>query len=161
VSPFFFNVCDSYRITLSAVKFTVNLHKYHNMTLSQAYVRAVSQFGVLRAEHHIATTTAALEAEAYGATFRPGAIERGFAQEQKVLDRWHNKREIDKRSIIAHKRWKAIIDPVGRVGVNWSKGQEYVRLQKEGVRPTYLPPKEPEVEAPPKLEDTADFMGLE
>jgi small subunit ribosomal protein S23 len=143
------------------VKFTVNLHKFHEIPLSQAYARAVAQFRSLRGEHHIATTTAALEAEAYGAIFPPTAIEQGFVKEQKQIEAWKSKDELDAGAIVARKRWRAIIERQGRVGSKWSKGQDYVRLWKDGVRPTYAPSlTEPTVEepTPQEIAESADFM---
>jgi len=115
----------------SAVKFAVNLHKYHEITLNHAYAQAVAQFRSLRAEHQVATTTAALEAEAYGATFPLTEIERNFLKEQKELDGWQRKAELDAGAIVARKRWKAIIEREGRVGSEWSRGQDYVRLGRK------------------------------
>ena len=83
--------CGSHRTAHSAVKFTVNLHKFHEIPLSEAYARAVAQFRSLRGEHHIATTTAVMEAEAYGAVFAPTAIEQGFAKEQMHIEAWQSK----------------------------------------------------------------------
>jgi len=144
-----------------AVKFTINLHKYHEIPLSGAYARAVAQFRALRGEHHIATTTAALEAEAYGAIFAPTAIEQGFAKEQKQIEAWHSKDELDAGAIAARKRWRAIIERQGTVGSGWSKGQEYVRLWKDGVRPTYAPSLTEvtmEEATPQEIAESADYM---
>jgi len=146
-----------------AVKFTVNLHKFHEIPLSEAYARAVAQFRSLRGEHHIATTTAVMEAEAYGAVFAPTAIEQGFAKEQMHIEAWQSKDELDAGAIAARKRWRAIIERQGRVGSGWSKGQDYVRLWKEGVRPTYAPGlTEPTVEEPTPQEvaQRADYMMI-
>jgi small subunit ribosomal protein S23 len=146
------------------VKFTVNLHKHHEITLNEAYAQAVAQFRSLRAEHHVATTTAAMEAEAYGAKFPFTEIERNFLKEQKELEGWQRKDELDAGAIAARKRWKAIIEREGRVGSEWSKGQEYVRLWKEGVRPSYAPSLTEPTNAEPTAEqiaETADFMGVQ
>lgn len=80
-----------------------------------------------------------MEAEAYGAIFGPTSIEQGHAREQKELEKWHRKDELDAGAIAARKKWRAIIERQGRVGSEWTKGQEYVRLWKEGIRPTYAP----------------------
>jgi small subunit ribosomal protein S23 len=92
----------------------------------------------LRSEDHIATTVAALEAEAYGAVFGPTEIDRGFEKEKGGIATWERREELDEGAIAARKRWKAIIDREGGVG-EWTKGQEYVRLWKKGIRPTYAP----------------------
>ena len=147
----------------SAIKFAVNLHKYHDIPLSKAYAQAVAQFRSLRSEHQIATKTAALEAEAYGAIFAPTEIERGFAKEQDALENWSSKAELDAGAIAARKRWKAIVERTGAVGSGWTKGQDYVRLWKEGVRPTYAPGLTEPTETGPTAEqvaETADFMGV-
>lgn len=152
----FLHVTTFLKTIHSAVKYTINLHKYHEIPLSKAYARAIAQFRSLRAEHHIATTTAVMEAEAYGAAFGPTHIEQGFAKEQKELEAWHKKGELDAGAIAARKRWRAIIERHGRVGSEWSKGQEYVRLWKEGVRPTYAPSlTEPVVATGPTPEEVA------
>lgn len=123
----------------------------------------MAQFRSLRSEHQIATKTAALEAEAYGAVFAPTEIERGFAKEQEALENWSSKAEMDAGAIAARKRWKAIVERTGAVGSQWTKGQDYVRLWKEGVRPTYAPSlTEPTPTGPTAEEvaETADFMGV-
>jgi small subunit ribosomal protein S23 len=44
---------------------------------------------------------------------------------------------MDEKAIASRKRWRAIID---KEGVReWTRGQEYVRLWKEGIRPAYAP----------------------
>lgn len=142
----------------------VNLHKYHEMPLSKAYATAVAQFRSLRAEHHIATQTAVMEAEAYGAKFSSTHIEKNFAKEQKAIDAWTKKDEMDAGAIAARKRWRAIIERQGRVGSEWTKGQQYVRLWQEGVRPTYAPSlTEPTVGSEPSVVEVAqnvDFMAI-
>jgi len=146
-----------------AVKFTVNLHKYQEIPLNKAYAQSVAQFRALRAEHHVATVTAVMEAEAFGAKFPPTRIEQNFLREQKALEGWQRKDEQDAGAIAARKRWKAIINRQGGVGLEWSKGQEYVRLWKEGVRPTYMPSlTEPPETAPTEMEiaESADWMGV-
>ena len=142
----------------------MNLHKYHEIPLHEAYAQAISQFRALRAEHHVATVTAAMEAEAYGATFPPTHIEQNFMREEKHLGNWEKKAEVDAGAIAARKRWKTTINRQGRVGSEWSKGHEYVRLWKEGVRPTYMPSLTEPTEAGPttseEIADSADWMGL-
>lgn len=147
-----------------AVKFTVNLHKYHEIPLNKAYAQAIAQFRSLRAEQHVMTVTAAMEAEAYGAKFPLTHIEQNFLKEQQELEGWQKKDEQDAGAIAARKRWKAIIDRHGAVGSEWSKGQEYVRLWKEGVRPTYMPSLTESVETGPTamdIADTSDFLGID
>ena len=107
------------------------------MPLAKAYAKAIAQFRSLRSEHHIATTVAVLEAEAYGSTFGLTEIELGFSKEMKKLESWERKEELDEGAIAARKRWRAIIDKDADSG--WTKGQEYVKLWKKGIRPTYAP----------------------
>jgi small subunit ribosomal protein S23 len=121
-----------------AIRFAVNLYHYHHIPLSQAYARAISQFRSLRSEHHIATTFAALEAEAYGAKFGPTEIESGFEKEKESLKTFERREELDEGAMAARKRWRAIVEKQGGVG-QWTKGEEYVRLWKQGIRPTYAP----------------------
>jgi small subunit ribosomal protein S23 len=131
------------------------------MPLTSAYARAIAQFRSLRSEHHIATSFAALEAEAHGAVFGPGEIERGFEIEKRNLATWERREDLDEGAIAARKRWKAIADRTSGQG-EWSRGQEYVRLWKEGVRPTYLPALTESVITSQGLElkekENADFM---
>jgi len=115
----------------------INLYEHHQVPLSLAYARSIAQFRSLRSEHHIATTFAALEAEAYGSVFGPTEIEQGFEKERRGIETWERKEELDEGAIAARKRWRAIVDR--QSGGDWTKGQEYVRLWKEGVRPTYAP----------------------
>jgi len=82
-------------------------------------------------------------------------------KEQKQIEAWKSKDELDAGAIVARKRWRAIIERQGRVGSEWSKGQDYVRLWKDGVRPTYAPSlTEPTVEepTPQEIAESADFM---
>jgi len=143
-----------------AVKFTVNLHKYHEIPLNEAYAQAIAQFRSLRAEQHVMAVTAVMEAEAYGAIFPPTHIEQNFMKEQDELEGWQKKDELDAGAIAARKRWKAIIDRHGAVGSEWSKGQEYVKLWKEGVRPTYVPSLTETGPSPMEIADSSDFLGV-
>lgn len=146
------------------MKFTVNLHKHHQIPLNKAYAQAVAQFRSLRAEHRVATVTAVMEAEAYGAKFPPTEIEQNFMREQKELEGWERKEELDAGAIAARKRWKAIVERHGTVGSEWSKGEQYVRLWKEGVRPTYAPSLTEPTGTKPSAEqiaESADWMGLQ
>lgn len=106
--------------------------------MSDAYSTAVAQFRALRSEHHIATTFAVQEALALGSTFGPSEIETSFELQKKALQTWSRKEELDEGAIAARKRWKAIVDKTHGIG-QWSKGEEYVRLWQEGVRPNYMP----------------------
>lgn len=106
--------------------------------MSDAYARAVSQFRALRAEHYIANNVAAMEAEQLGSTFGTSEIEESFEQQKKALSTWDRKAELDQGELAAQKRWKAIVNRSHGAG-QWSKGQEYVRLWQDGIRPTYLP----------------------
>jgi small subunit ribosomal protein S23 len=107
--------------------------------LTQAYACSIAQFRSLRSEHHISSTFAALEAEHHGATFGPTQIEHGFEHEIDSLKSWERREELDQGAMAARKRWKAIVEKKYGVGDEWSKGQEYVRLWKDGVRPNYAP----------------------
>jgi len=121
-----------------AVLFALNLYKYHSLSLSEAYASSVAQFRALRSEHHISTTVAVKEAEALGSIFGPSEIEEANEMEKKSLLTWERRAELDEGAIAARKRWKAIVDR--HPGANqWTKGMEYVRLWKEGVRPNYMP----------------------
>lgn len=117
----------------------MSLHVHHDYPLTEAYASAVGQFRALRSEQHIATSFAAQEAEAYGAMFGPSAVQRGFANEERALEKNRQKQaEIDEKELTVRKRWRAIVDRGGHVH-EWTKGEEYVRLWKQGVRPDYSP----------------------
>ncbi|KAG6890745.1 hypothetical protein C0992_013128 [Termitomyces sp. T32_za158] len=146
-------------ILTSAVLFTRNLYEHHKKTLSEAYETAVAQFRALRAEHSVATKFAALEAEHLGAIFSKGEIEHSFEKEKRNLATFERREEFDEGAIAARKRWKAIVDKTEGVK-DWSKGQEYVRLWKEGIRPSYAPLLTKPVEPDVPLELTADPMNL-
>jgi len=125
-------------IYASAILFALNLYKHHEMSLSEAYARSVAQFRALRAEHHIATTVAAREAEELGSDFGPSEIEKAHEMEKESMATWERQAELDEGAIAARKRWKAIVDK--QPGSNqWTKGVEYVRLWREGTRPNYMP----------------------
>ncbi|KAF8640956.1 hypothetical protein AX17_000602 [Amanita inopinata Kibby_2008] len=121
-----------------AIRFAVNLYQYHNLSLTEAYARAVSQFRSLRSEHHIATKYAVMEARYLGATFVPTETEHGFNKEIRNLDTWERREELDEGALAARKRWKAIVQRQDGVD-QWTRGQEYVRLWKNGIRPNYAP----------------------
>ena len=78
---------------------------------------------------------AVLEAEAHGATFLPGEIERGFEKEEKALESWEQPKMSDQTLNIARKRWRAVIQR--RDPGEWTHGQAYVRLWRENRRPDY------------------------
>jgi small subunit ribosomal protein S23 len=122
----------------SAVKFCLNLYRYHGISLSDAYTKAVAQYRALCSEHHIATVYAAMEAEHYGSTFGRSENEISVELQKKALQTWSRKEELDEGALAARKRWKALVEK--NHGVNqWTKGEEYVRLWQEGIRPNYSP----------------------
>ncbi|KAF9270000.1 hypothetical protein L218DRAFT_1071498 [Marasmius fiardii PR-910] len=128
-----------------AVQFALNLHLHHDVPLSYAYSRAVAQFRALRSEHHIASTMALLEADTMGGLFEPSETALSFEKEVKSLATWERQAELDEGAMAARKRWRAIAQPHSETK-EWSRGQQYVRLWKEGVTPKYAPAlTEPEV----------------
>jgi small subunit ribosomal protein S23 len=158
------------------VQFALNLHQAHGLTLSDAYATSIAQFRALRAVQHVATRFAAQAASAYGAEFGPSATGRGFEVENKVLDANELRTErLDDSARLARNRWRMVaIGSRGEqeessgagvgVGVSnvgsadrkaWSRGEEYVRLWKEGVRPDYSPALTESITPI----DSADFMG--
>lgn len=122
----------------SAVQFALNLYQHHEFPLSEAYARAVAQFRSLRSERHVATTFAVMEAEELGAVFLPSEIEHSFEKEKRGLATWERQEEMDEGALTARKRWKAIVEKHNGIG-QWTKGREYVRLWREGVKPNYSP----------------------
>ena len=152
------------------MQFALNLHQAHGITLSDAYATSISQFRSLRAVQHVATRFAAQAAKAYGASFGPSATERGFEVENKVLDANELRTErLDDSARLARSRWRMVAlrshggeEESSAVGIDtpadrkaWSRGEEYVRLWKEGVRPDYSPALTESI-API---NSADFMG--
>lgn len=141
------------------------------MPLTRAYASAVAQFRSLRSERDIARKFALLEIEHLGISLGPSQVERTFEKEQKALDSWARSDEINAGENAARKRWKAIVEREGPPG-SWTRGQEYVRLWQEGIRPTYSPLlKEPKITPRPvipekvpltreQLLSAADFMGV-
>ncbi|KAI0034005.1 mitochondrial ribosomal protein S25-domain-containing protein [Vararia minispora EC-137] len=119
------------------VRFAVNLYEHHNVSLSNAYATAVAQFRALRSEHHLMSAFAAQEAEAYGAVFGPTPIEEIFNIETRIKEQ-NARRQLllnqNERNALKH--WRAVAEHAGPQG-EWSKGREYVRLWREGVRPSY------------------------
>ena len=122
----------------SAIQFALNLHQHHEVPLAQAYTQAVAQFRALRSEHYTATTFAAIEAEYLGAVFSRGEIAHAFEKEKKGLATFERQEELDEGAMAARKRWKVIAEKHGG-SKEWTRGEEYVKLWKEGVRPTYAP----------------------
>jgi small subunit ribosomal protein S23 len=126
-----------------AVRFALNLHQAHGLALSDAYAASVAQFRTLRAVQHVATRFAAQQATiAHGARFGPSATSRGFAAEDSVLEAAERRSErLDDSTRLARRRWRMV--PLGTgssgSGTEWSRGEEYVRLWREGVRPDYSP----------------------
>ena len=135
------NPFGSLRIPLipicSAILFAANLHRHHKVSLTVAYTRAVAEFRALRAEYDIANAFARMEAESYGTVF-PSEIDRTFEKEDKVYKSAERKKALDESALRARKRWRAILNIDSGMGNIWSRGQEYVRLQKDGVRPSHL-----------------------
>ena len=116
----------------------------------------MAQFRALRAEHHIATTVAVKEAEALGSNFGPSEIEQAHEMEKRSMATWERRAELDEGAIAARKRWKAIVDR--QPGANqWTKGVEYIRLWKEGIRPNYMPQSTMPVPVYKNPQDTFDL----
>ena len=107
------------------------------MSLTIAYTRAVAEFRTLRAEYDIANAFACMEAESYGIVF-PSEVDRTFEKEDKVYKSVERKKALDESALRARKRWRAILDLDSGMGNAWSRGQEYVKRQKDGVRPSHL-----------------------
>ncbi|KAI9461172.1 mitochondrial ribosomal protein S25-domain-containing protein [Russula earlei] len=154
-----------------AVRFALNLHQSHGLALSDAYATSVAQFRTLRAVQHVATRFAAQSAAAHGARFGPSATTRGFEAEGRVLAANELKSErMDDSARLARRRWRMIAPGTAAVRGDssgapvagddadrnaWSRGEEYVRLWREGVRVDYSPAlTEPIVPV-----DPADYMG--
>lgn len=135
----------------------MSLHEHHGLSLSQAYATSVTQFRALRSEHHIATRIATAEAEAYGAEFGMTEIEKGFLKEEEHLKSWETSTALGQESLEARKRWKAVVDRKGNVGA-WTRGEQYVRLWREGIRPNYVLSLSETVRA---QEKSGDFMELQ
>lgn len=121
----------------SAVLFAANLHRHHKVSLTVAYTRAVTEFRALRAEYDIANAFARMEAESYGTVF-PSEIDRTFEKEDKVYKSVERKKTLDESALRARKRWRAILNIDSGMGNTWSRGQEYIKRQKDGVRPSHL-----------------------
>ncbi|KAH8835786.1 mitochondrial ribosomal protein S25 [Flagelloscypha sp. PMI_526] len=113
-----------------AIQFAVNLHHHHDVSVSSAYARAVSQFRALRAEQQCATLFGIMEAEEFGVVWGPTEIQLSFMKERRYLEGWESTERDD--------RWKnTSTKPTPAHG--WSGGREYVRLWQENIRPDYAP----------------------
>lgn len=104
-----------------------------------------------------------MEAEYLGATFVRGEIEHAFEKEKRALATWEKLADLNEGELAARKRWKVIAERhEGMLG--WSKGQEYVRLWKAGIKPNYSPAlTKPVVEVESEDADAAvgiDYMNL-
>lgn len=107
------------------------------MTISEAYLRAVAQFRALRSEHHIASTFAAIEAEAFGFNFEETEVERLFSKHLKKLEKWGEEEQLDDESAnAAKKRWRGIVERNVEQG-EWTKGERYVKIWKDSAKAEY------------------------
>jgi small subunit ribosomal protein S23 len=101
-----------------------------------------------------------MEAEHLGAVFGRGEIAHSFEKEKRGLASFERREELDEGAMAARKRWKAIVEKQ-HGSRQWTAGQEYVRLWKEGVRPNYAPMLTQPVTAdrtPEEIAQSADFM---
>jgi small subunit ribosomal protein S23 len=101
-----------------------------------------------------------MEAEHLGAVFGRGEIEHSFEKEKRGLASFERREELDEGAMAARKRWKAIVEKQHGVR-QWTEGQEYVRLWKEGVRPNYAPILTQPVAAestPEEIAESPDYM---
>ncbi|KAI0332032.1 hypothetical protein GY45DRAFT_1321589 [Cubamyces sp. BRFM 1775] len=132
-----------------AIRYAVNLYEHHQKpqseagehhikSLSEAYASAVAQFRSLRSEITIARQIALNEAEHYGIEFGPSQTEITSKKESKAFDTFRDAAAQSRDEETERKRWKAIVEREGRAA-QWTKGQEYTRLWKQGVRPVYAP----------------------
>lgn len=145
----------------------MNLCEHRGVDLSSAYASAVAQFRALRAELHVARAIALNEAEYNGVEFGPSQVEINFTKEEKAYDSFRKAGEDTSAADAASKKWKAVVERVGPAP-KWTKGQEYTRLWKKGVRPVYAPVlAEPEInpegmdpkEAARIISSSADFLS--
>ncbi|KAH9944177.1 mitochondrial ribosomal protein S25-domain-containing protein [Epithele typhae] len=118
-----------------AVRYAANLHQHHGVGLSAAYESAVAQFRALRAELSVARSVALHEAGHNGTIFGPSLIEQNFEQEDQAFEKSRQELERDNAQDEG-KKWKAVYKRDGPPD-QWTKGQEYTRLWKRGVRPMY------------------------
>ncbi|KAJ3015292.1 hypothetical protein NUW54_g1081 [Trametes sanguinea] len=102
--------------------------------------------------------------------FGPSQIDITFQKENKAFETFQESATHDHTAETERKRWKAVVEREGR-SEQWTKGQEYTRLWKEGVRPVYAPIfSEPEITpaglqqaedvAAAQLSSQADFLGM-
>jgi small subunit ribosomal protein S23 len=140
-----------YVLYLSAIRFAVNLQQYcrkpiseadsipESYTISEAYFSAIAQFRALRSEQHIATTFAAIEAEAFGIAFEETEVEKVFSKHIKELEKWGDEEELDDESAnAAKKRWRGIVERNVEQS-KWTKGEQYVKLWKDSATAEYAP----------------------
>lgn len=113
----------------------MNLHEHHGVDLSSAYSSAVAQFRSLRSELHVMRTIALSEADHNGVQFGPSQIEIAFQKEEKAFATFSDMSRFNKDDGKS-KKWKAVIERSGPPP-QWTQGQEYTRLWKQGVRPDY------------------------
>ncbi|KAI0673377.1 mitochondrial ribosomal protein S25-domain-containing protein [Trametes maxima] len=151
-----------------AIRYAVNLYEHNDIPLSDAYASAVAQYRSLRSEIAIARQVALAEAEKLGVEFGPSQTEITFEKENKAFDTFREAAENNHTAETERKRWKAIVEREGRPD-HWTKGQEYTRLWKEGVRPVYAPVlSEPQIspegltqeQTAQRLSAQADFMDI-
>lgn len=152
-----------------AVRYAVNLYEHHDMDLSSAYASAVAQFRSLRSELHVARSIALAEAEHLGMDFGPSQVDITFNKEQTALRTFQDTTARDRTAETERKRWKAVVEREG-LPDEWTKGQQYTRLWKEGVRPVYAPVfSEPEIKpeglstperAAQRISAQVDFMNF-
>ncbi|KZT05827.1 uncharacterized protein LAESUDRAFT_813088 [Laetiporus sulphureus 93-53] len=121
-----------------AIRFALNLHFYQEVALTEAYSTAVAQFRALRSEQEVAKKIALLEAEYMGIRLGPTVVDITFDKEEQALNSWTERQEVNVGQSTSKKRWKAIMEREGPPP-SWTRGQEYVRLWQEGIRPTYAP----------------------
>lgn len=79
-----------------------------------------------------------MEAEAYGAQFGPTATEAGHQKEVQAVKAWDVDERYDPSAIAARRRWKMVVER-DTPAAEWTGGEKYVKLWKEGVRPDYAP----------------------
>ncbi|OBZ79450.1 37S ribosomal protein S25, mitochondrial [Grifola frondosa] len=146
-----------------AIRYAVNLHEYHNLSVTHAYASAVAQFHSLRSEHQLAKNFALMESEHYGMQFGPTQVEIAFEKEEKAFETWRKKDKERDMAEVARKRWKAVVERDNSQN-QYTKGQEYVRLWKEGIRPTYTTVlAEPEINPEgltQQIAESPDFMNV-
>jgi len=99
-----------------------------------------------------------MEAEQLGSVFGPSEASRTFERHKQSLATWDRKEEQDEGALAARKRWKAIVER--HHGANqWTKGEQYVRLWQEGIRPDYMPAVTT-IEETPAAKKPKDHMNL-